>query len=385
MNGQPPTPARHGAGSTRRSKAALNPALALALAASVAASGCASLDRSRADAQATLVERTRAMSSPQALATRYTAALEQFGRLLDVYRAGKPPLYVQSRTIADSTGLSHPLVGSELPNDITEMVRSAINRIGDPVVYVPYHPDYVLGHAQQGARLQLTLPNVLITGAITEFDRALASGGRGFDLGLMFGRGRGETEGTVSRKTSSTVSRLSVDFNLVDFNTQTMLPRMQATNSMRVLNESLEDSFDFAIYGNGFGMTGNTRYLQGRHNAIRLLVDLSILQLLGRYANVPYWRCIPNAEPDPVVLQRITKSYLAQDTPTRVKWLQDSLRDYGFTLEVNGRLDERTRTALDAVSAQFKLPPGKDYLDAPLFERLFLNIPLERVRLASAR
>lgn len=356
---------------------------AVAVAVAAALAGCATPERARNDAAQLLRERAQAQPTPQALATRYTDALVQFGRMLEVYqRERKSPLYVQSRAIADSTGLSHPLVGSELPNDITEMVRSAVNRIGDRVVYVPFQPDYVLGHVQQGAKMQLTLPNVQITGAITEFDRALSSAGRGNNASILFGKGKGETDATLSNKATATVSRLSVDFNLVDFGTQTMLPRVQAVNSMRVLNQTTEDAYDFAIYGNGFGFTTNTRYLQGRHNAIRLLVDLSIVQLLGRHTNMPYWRCLPNGQPDPVVLQRVTKGYLGNDTVTRTKWLQDTLKDYGFALEVNGRLDERTLGALDSVVATLKLPRPKDPLDAELFTAVYVNVPVEPLKRA---
>ena len=173
--------------------------LALALAATAAAlAGCATPQGARSDAKQVLVERTQDIAPPQALATRYTDALAQFGRMLDIYRRTSKPLYVQSRAIADATGLSHPLVGSELPGDITEMVRSAVNRIGDKVVYVPYQPDYVLGHAQQGAKLRLTLPDVQITGAITEFDRALAAAGRGHEASILFGKGKGETDASLS-------------------------------------------------------------------------------------------------------------------------------------------------------------------------------------------
>jgi hypothetical protein len=358
-------------------------ALATALAAALALGGCATPQQTRGAADKLLQERSQAMAPPQALVTRYTTALEQFGRMLDVYRShSKSPVYVQSRSIVDSTGLSHPLVGAELPNDITEMVRSAVNRIGDRVVYVPFQPDYVIGHAQQGAKMQLTLPNVLITGAITEFDRALSSAARGVDIGVLFGKGRGETDATAGRRAGSTVSRLSVDFNLVDFSTQTMMPRMQATNSMRVLNDNLEDSFDFAIYGNGFGLTSNTRYLQGRHNAIRLLVDMSVVQVLGRYFSIPYWRCLPNATPDPVVMERIAKGYREKDETTRIKWLQDTLKDYGFALDVNGRLDDRTLTALDGVVKALKLPRPKDPLDVELFTAVYINVPVDAIKAA---
>lgn len=349
----------------------------LALLAAIALPGCAGTQQTRMDAQRLLRENSRAMARPQALATRYTEALEQFGRLLAVYRKeAHSPLYVQTRNISDATGLSHPMVGSELPGDITEMVRSAINRIGEPVVYVPFQPDYVMAQAQQGAQMKLTLPDVLITGAITEFDRGLAGAGRGNELSLLFGKGKGETDGSGSFKATSTISRLGLDFNLVDFPTQTMVPQIQATNAMRVLNDTREDSVDFAIYGNGFGLVSSTRYLQGRHNAIRLLVDLSVVQLLGRYANVPYWRCLPNAEPDAQVTRRVARGFEANNTETRIKWLQGTLQDYGFPLKPTGVMDERTRLALVSVSEKFGWPAVQDPLDPALFTRLYVNVPL---------
>lgn len=350
--------------------------LAVGLALAAALAGCASPEQMRSDARELLQERTANMARPQTLASEYTTALEAFGRLLAVYRGNGKPIYVQTRSITDATGLSHPLVGSELPNDITEMIRSAVNRIGDGVIYVPFHPDYVLAHERQGARLQLTLPDVLITGAITEFDRALASAGKGLDATVIFGKGKGETDTSFNRKATATISRLTLDFNLVDFERQVMVPKMQAVNSMQVLNDTLENSFDFAIYGNGFGLTSNTRYLQGRHNAIRLLVDLSVLQLLGRYANVPYWRCIPGAAPDTGVLERVRRNYAANDRDKRVKWLRETLRDYGFPLAADGPLDTATKAALDILIEKFNWPRPTDHLDPQLFEHLFVNIPL---------
>jgi N-acetyl-anhydromuramyl-L-alanine amidase AmpD len=77
---------------------------------------------------------------------------------------------------------------------------------------------------------------------------------------------------------------------------------------------------------------------------------------------------------------------VANDPVTRVKWLQDTLRDYGFPLDVTGRLDERTRAAVDSVVERFKLPRPKDYQDADLFVSLYINLPVEpQQRVAAAR
>lgn len=340
--------------------------------------GCATTARTEQTARDLLENKSRTSDSPRALVTQYSSALDTFGRMLEIYRPSGKTLYVQTRNITDATGLSHPLAGAELPNDVTEMVRSAINRIGERVVYVPFHPDYVLAHAQQGAKLELTLPDVLITGAITEFDRALGSAGKGNNANLFFGKGRGETDIAAERKATSTLSDLSLDLNLVDFQSQVMVPKMQAANTIRVLNETYEHSFDFAIYGSGFGLVSNTKYLQGRHSALRLLVELSALELLGRYANVPYWRCLPNAKPDALVLRQIEKKYQALDQATKVQWLQDTLKDYGFPIDPSKTLDEKTKLALEEVISKFNFQHPADYLDPHLFVDLYVNIPLAR-------
>lgn len=342
------------------------------------ATGCATTAHTERDARALLQQKSAGAEAPRDALTQYSTALDKFGTLLELYRQSGKTLYVQTRNISDATGLSHPLVGSELPHDITEMMRSAINRIGERVVYVPFQPEYVLAHAQQGANLSLTLPDVLITGAITQFDRALASAGRANDADVTFGGGRGETDAAFERKATSTLSDLTLDLNLVDFEKQVMLPKMQAANTIRVLNETFEQSFDFAIYGSGFGVYGSTKYLQGRHGALRLLVELSVLELLGRYTATPYWRCVPNGKADRVVLATLEKRYLAQDQATKVKWLKDTLNDYGFALKENGVLDEKTKRALDEVVRHFGFERSQDYLDAKLFVNLYVNIPLQR-------
>lgn len=331
----------------------------------------------RSDTETLLRERSRELPRPEPQLTRYTEALERFGRLLEVYRNSTiAPLYVQSQTIGDATGLSHPLVGAELPTDITEILRTSVNRIGKKVVYVPYNPDYLTTYSRLGATMKLRVPNVLITGAITEFDRAIAAAARGADAGILFGRGKGSTDASAGRKAGYTISRLALDLNLQDVVEGTFFPGIQAANSIQVLNETGEGTFDFAIFGNGFGLNSNTRYLQGRHSAIRLLVDFSVVQLLGRHLAVPYWRCLPQAAADPAVMARVGRSFLACDTTTRVKWLQSTLRDYGFALAESGSFDIPTRSALESTIARLRLNRSANPHDGSLFAAVYSNIPV---------
>ena len=54
------------------------------------------------------------------------------------------------------------------------MVRTAVNRIGARVVYVPYHPDYLVSQAQLGAKFGVTMPDFLLVVGVVAASHALA-------------------------------------------------------------------------------------------------------------------------------------------------------------------------------------------------------------------
>ena len=229
--------------------------------------GCASMDKAVSDTQKLYAESEQRKLKPAANLNDYSLALQRFGQMLQIYKKGDPTIYVQTRDIRDATNLSHPLVGAEIPGEITEMVRTAINRIGPNVVYIPFYPDYLVAQAQMGAQFGVTMPNYVITGALTEFDRALSGAGRSNNLSLNFGKGRGETDAGADWKRTAILSSLGLDLNLVNFSTNQMMPQMQAANVMKVWNFSKETNASLGFYGDSFGFKLEGKYLQGRHSA----------------------------------------------------------------------------------------------------------------------
>lgn len=352
--------------------------LATLAAATALVAGCATTENALKDADQLLAEREAAKSLPTANLSQYAAALTRFGTMLDVYKDGDPVVYMQTRNILDATNLSNPLVGSEIPGDITEMVRTAVNRIGARIVYVPYHPDYLISQAQLGARFGVTMPDFLITGALTEFDRALSGAGRSNSASVDFGKGKGETNIGADFKRTAILSALALDLNLVSFSTQQMVPRVQASNVIKVLNFSSEDNASLGFYGDAFGFKLEGKYLQGRHSAIRTLVDLSVLELMGKATNTPYWRCIPGGTPDPVVVDNMRKSFEALTPQVKIGLIQVTLRKYGENVAINQQLDAPTQEALRRVySSRYpQLGDTVDVLSWQGFEPLFFGVPM---------
>ena len=349
---------------------------ALALAAATLA-GCATTENALKDANTLLQEREADKLLPVTNLSPYALALGRFGRMLDIYKEGDPVIYMQTRSILDATNLSSPLVGAEIPGDITEMVRTAVNRIGARVVYVPYHPDYLVSQAQLGAKFGVTMPDFLITGALTEFDRAIAGAGRVNSAGIEFGKGNGKTTLGGDVKRTAIYSALALDLNLVSFSTQQMVPQVQASNVVKVLNFSSEDNASLGFYGDAFGFKLEGKYLQGRHSAIRTLVDLSVLELIGKATNTPYWRCIPNGTPDPVVVENMRAAYNGLSPELKLGLIQVTLRKYGEPVQVTQKYDEDTQRALQKVYAERYAALGTvDVMTWDGFEPLFFGVPM---------
>lgn len=351
---------------------------AVFLAAVAALGGCASMNAAVDDAQKLYAESEQRKLKPAANLNDYSQALRRFGEMLQVYKQGDPTIYVQTREIRDATNLSHPLAGAEIPGEITEMVRTAINRIGPNVVYVPFYPDYLVAQAQMGAQFGVTMPNYVITGALTEFDRALSGAGRANNLSLDFGKGRGKTNTGMDLKRTAILSSLGLDLNLVNFGNNQMVPQMQAANVIKVWNFSKETNASLGFYGDAFGFKLEGKYLQGRHSAIRTLVDLSVLELLGKATNTPYWRCIPDGKPDPVVLANVRNAFNSLEQPMKIAMVQVMLQKYGQPVQINQQLDDATVQAIRNVYTTHFPQVGDrvDVLSWEGFEPLFFNVPM---------
>jgi hypothetical protein len=351
--------------------------LAPLLAAAFLLASCATTKNTLGDVEKLYAEREALKQLPTANLSEYSPALLRLGRMLEVYKEGDPVIYMQTRSILDATNLSNPLVGAEIPGDITEMVRTAVNRIGARIIYVPYHPDYLVSQAQLGAKFGVTMPDFLITGALTEFDRALSGAGRSNNASVEFGKGNGTTNIGGDVKRTAIYSALALDLNLVSFSTQQMVPRIQASNVVKVLNFSSEDNLSLGFYGDAFGFKLEGKYLQGRHSAIRTLVDLSVLEIVGKATNTPYWRCIPNGTPDPVVLDNMRSAYTALSRELKIGLIQVMLRKYGQNISVNQQFDEPTRQALQVVYAsRYPAQANADVLTWEGFEPLFFGVPM---------
>ncbi len=325
---------------------------------------------------------------PVATTTVFSDALTRLGMQSQVY--GAELMKIQCREVDDDTGTSYHS-GGEIPKKITLMVNSALNAIGGRVVYIPYWPDYFAGIQVSGypTQDQKLVPDVVLAGGITEFDRVLVAVERSRNLDIEtkeFSKAPdlfdGNTIGMdISQADKWSEARIGVDFNLISFQAQFGIPKMQASNGITVYKGVNEGELGFTLFGPTIGLRGSVKKIQGRHAAVRLLVQFSVIQLVGRYLDLPYWTLLDGVAPDPVVLENLRTSYLSKDPAGRILSLKRLLWLHGHPVPVNEQLDAETRAALT------KLDPAYDGKADPVpvdtFERVYLSVPVGAVSLAS--
>lgn len=226
------------------------------------------------------------------------------------------------------------------------------------------------------------IPNVILSGGITQFDRGLVTKGENTDANIeaeikgipdfLPSKNVGMRYGDEAK---SGLASITLDFNLLDFETMAGVPKMNAVNTMKVHKAVAGKELSLSLIGQTFGMKGTVKKVQGRHAAVRLLVELSMIQIAGKYLALPYWRLVgQDAVPDKVVLDAVRGYYYSLSELHVVAVAQQWLYLHGFNVPQTGQLELATKQALRNLYPKYNDTEGK--ISPEAFEAIWVNIPI---------
>lgn len=319
---------------------------------------------------------------PMVRETSFSAALNRLGMQSEIY--GGNLMKIQCRELDDVTGTSYH-TGGEIPKSITVMVKSALNAIGGKVIYIPFWPDYFAGIQVSGYPVsgQKLVPDVILAGGITEFDRGLTTLDRSRNLDAE-SKEMGDAPDWFDGKTIGldyskgdkwNKAKIAVDFNLVSYQALCGIPKMQASNGITVYKGITEEELGFTLFGPTIGLRGSVKKVQGRHDAVRLLVQFSVIQLVGRFLDLPYWQLLDGAQSDPVVMENLKANYQKRGPVGQTLWLKRLLWLHGHPVPVNAQMDAETKAALAKADAAYDGRSASVPVDT--FLKLYLSVPLQ--------
>jgi hypothetical protein len=219
-----------------------------------------------------------------------TAAVRNIGNFNEALRCmddmflaqGKQDIFITTAGIPDATGL--------IASGTKEMFITAVSRMSAKsnafrfVDYDPTQTDVQVLSELVGLHEDFVAPNYYVRGAITQLDsnvlQSSASAGvsiPGMDLAI---------------NGNQVVSVVSIDLNVGKLITRQILPGISASNSIAVVQSGKGADVGGFIGKAGLSLSVSLDKSEGFHQAVRNLIELSTIEILGKLTRVPYWQCL---------------------------------------------------------------------------------------------
>jgi hypothetical protein len=195
---------------------------------------------------------------------------------------GKQDIYITTAGIPDATGL--------IAAGTKEMFITAVSRMSaksNAFRFVDYDPtqlDVQVLSELVGLHDDFVAPNYYVRGAITQLDSNVlqSSVAAGVSIPYM----------DLAINGNQVVSVVSIDLNIGKLITRQILPGLSASNSIAVVQSGKGADVGGLIGKAGLSLSVSLDKSEGFHQAVRNLIELSTIEVLGKLTRVPYWECL---------------------------------------------------------------------------------------------
>ena len=192
---------------------------------------------------------------------------------------------------------------------------------------------------------------VYIRGSISQVDDndVTASQGAGVDV----------TQANLSANRDTSISTVTLDLQLFDMVTRTLIPGMSSSNVIAVTRNSEGVDVGAKIQKAGISFQFYENETESSGQAVRNLVELATIELLGKWMQVPYWNCLNIDSTNPMAKSEIKAWYDGMDLEDRIKFFKSGLQHFGYykgTIDSNA--DQELKTALTQYQTDKGLIPN---------------------------
>lgn len=286
--------------------------------------GCAPLDPIKnAEYHAKATEINRPVVRPTRSLSSFSDSLMCMDHLFR--ETGMGTVLITSKSIPDYSG--------RIAVATKEMVVTALSqmsRVSNAFRFV----DYEVNIAQQDTvqnlttlllnnnQIRLQRPALYVSGAVAFVDQQVTN--NNFDIGTSASR----LETGFNQNKRSTV--IGLEMHLGDFRSRTIIPGLDSANEIVI--GSGGQGLDLAGRIGNYGVQFNVgrEYTQGSGPAIRTLVELAMVELLGKWARVPYWQCLTLEQNHPEFIRQMREWFEDAGDAGRNQLVQRSLWRRGY-------------------------------------------------------
>lgn len=254
--------------------------------------------------------------------TTFSQAIECMDKLLLAH--GRRDITITTAGIPDQTG--------QIQTGTKEMLISAVSRMSQrsgAFRYIDFDPTQVdVFQLQQKLGNQgLSIPNYYIRGAVTQVDQSVLGDRASAGLSLL--------DFSLGVSADQLVSVVSMDLNMGNLVTRTIIPGTSASNQIALVRTGRAASLDGGAETELVGNIGGSFNIavdrsEGTGQAVRTLLELTLIEALGKFTKVPYWQCLALDSTNPKVMREARTWYEELGTQELRETVRDGLATAGY-------------------------------------------------------
>lgn len=279
----------------------------------------------------------------------FSVALECMDQMQLDYNA--PTIVITAQDIPNKTAEGGPLVGTK---DMLITSLSKISERSGRVHFVSYGTelrDIILLHKVHDHRDDFITPDYFILGSITQLDKNV--------LASRFGGALNSDTWNSTYSSGQGISYAGLDLNVGFIKNLQMIPGMTSSNVLALYDRGAGTDLGGRINSVGAFFDFGIDRRDGLGQAIRNMMDLATIELIGKLQNLPYLTCLPVNPSQPEVDAIIRKEYLRfQQNPQRlIQAIQGRLHQLGYyNGPIDGQLNQITIDAIGYFRQLYQLP-----------------------------
>jgi len=304
------------------------------------------------------------VSQPRTAAVRNIGNFNEALRCMDnmFLAQGKQDIYITTAGIPDATGL--------IAAGTKEMFITAVSRMSAKsnafrfVDYDPTQTDVQVLSELVGLHDDFVAPNYYVRGAITQLDSNVlqSSASAGVSIPFM----------DLAINGNQVVSVVSIDLNVGKLITRQILPGISASNSIAVVQSGKGADIGGLIGKAGLSLSVSLDKSEGFHQAVRNLIELSTIEVLGKLTRVPYWQCLSIESTNPNYRTEARGWFDLMGGSERERFVSASLAKTGYLRNEADGANAGLSDAIARYQADNDLVPN-GRLDFELYYRLLAN------------
>ena len=294
--------------------------------------------------------RARVATAPKTPAVKTITNFTQALRCMDeLFLAnGKQGIVITSAGIPDATGKAR--AGDK------EMMISALSKMTMKSGAFEFI-DLTAGQSGEGDLAKLfelkggnntKIPDYYIRGAVTQLDDSAVRESKGFGVALPF------LDLGYSKEQSFDV--ISMDMSVGDAATRRILPETNTSNTMIITKGGRSGEAGGKVVKMGLSFNKDLSRSEGVGATYRTLIELGLIEALGKFTRVPYWKCLDIESTNPELLDQVREWYDVASDKERILFIQRKLAGMSrFKGALDGVMSDDLKTAIAEYQAYVDL------------------------------